>query len=149
MNYVKDNTNIESYNVWSGTDYNENTSNFTPSLGIQLTSSKEWSVNGESSLKIERTNDTSYYVDTSRLTDVTVGKTLTYSCVIYSPNIGVNIRLRGKGINMASVSVPVSNTPILVSLSAVVPDDYDYMCLRFLPTNKGCLFIDNIILTSS
>ncbi len=146
---MKDTNNIETYNIWSGTDYNENTTDFTVGSGANMISSKEWSVIGESSLKIERMGDSSFFSDTSRLTDVTVGKTLTYSCVIYSPNIEVNIRLRGKGNNLVSVTVPVSNNPTLVSLSAVVPENYDYMFLRFLPASKGSLFVDNIISTLS
>lgn len=146
---MKDTNNIETYNIWSGTDYNENPSDFTKGSGIQLNNSKEWSSNGESSLKIERIADSSYHCDTSHFTNVNAGETLTYSCVVYSPNIKVNVRLRGNGEDLASVSVPVSTKPILISLSASIPEDYGYMCLRFLPTNKGSLFVDNIISTLS
>ena len=141
---MKDTNNIETYNIWSGTDYTENTTNFTKGTGIQLNNSKEWSSNGESSLKIERIADSSYHCDTSHLSNVNAGETLTYSCIVYSPNIKVNVRLRGNGEDLASVSVPVSTKPILISLSASVPEDYGYMCLRFLPTSRDSLFVDNI-----
>lgn len=143
---MKDTNNLESYNVWSGTDYNKNTNDFVKgSSSIQLTSSNLWSINGENSLQIQRLGTGNYILDTSHLTDVTAGKTITYSCKIYSPDINVNIRLRGKGTNLTSVTAYASDKVQNIIVSATIPEDYDYMCLRFLPTVEGHVcYIDDI-----
>ena len=91
---VKDNINLEAYNVWSGTDYLQST----------MTSQKEqmptnlhkyMSINVENCLSIKRTNIDSCNIDTTHLTNVTAGKTITYKCTIYTSDMDVAVRIRG------------------------------------------------------
>ena len=142
---MKDNNNIETYNIWSGTDYDKNTSGFTKGSNCQINTSNKFSINGENCLEIQRVGDTSFYVDTTRFTDLTADKTITYECIVYSPNSDINIQLRCNGIAQTTIMVPSLIIPQKVSLSCKIPvDNTGYTCLRFLPTSKNSCFIDDI-----
>lgn len=145
---MKDIKNIEDYNIWACTDYTDNQSGFTRgSSNITLTSSHEWSVNGESCLKIERTGDSTPTVDTTHLTNVTENKTIQYSVTILTKDVDVIVRVRGKGSYLTSVTVPSSPNAQIVSLSAIIPSDYEYVCLRFAPQGYGFCHVDDITCT--
>jgi len=145
---VKDTNNLESHNIWSGTDYNITTEGFITVDGMLINSSNKWCSNGEHSLSVIRISDEDYLLDTTRLRDVNVGDTINYKVTIYTPNTPVNVRIRGHYENLASARVPPLNKPVEVSLSAIIPEDYDYMCLRFLPMYSNAeFFIDDIVST--
>lgn len=67
LKFVKDKDNLLPHDVWTGTDYTQTTSSFTKN--DNLTSSTEWSYNGDRCLKLtRRTEDyagytTEYYQD--------------------------------------------------------------------------------------
>lgn len=74
---MKDTNNIETYNIWSGIDYNKNTNDFTTGTNVIINPTNIISINGENCLAVKRTNVNSFYIDTTCLTNVTVGKTIT------------------------------------------------------------------------
>ncbi len=53
--------------------------------------------------------------------------------------MNVNIRLPGKGTNLVSVTTYTSDKVQDIVLSNIIPEDYDYICLRFLPTFDNSL----------
>lgn len=145
---MKDTNNLENHNIWSATDYILNTNGFMTGEGMLIKSSNKWCSNGEYSLYMIKISNENYFLDTTHLKDVNVGDTINYKVMIYTPNTPVNVRIRGHYENLASVRVPPSNKPVEVSLSSIIPEEYDYMCLRFLPLNiNGECFIDDVVST--
>ncbi len=145
FNFVKDTTNLLDYNIWSGTDYNQNSSGFTI-VRCTAESNNNWSTIGESSLKIT-TNDSANwsYVDACRLTGAT--GTINTTLDVYAPKGGINIVLYA-GCNISSVSVPANDIIQKISLSGTLPSSYNYLAIRMFPRDDNVpYYVDNIIVS--
>lgn len=142
---MKDTNNIETYNIWSGTDYNKNTNDFTTGTNAIITSTNNIAINGENSLAAKRTNVNSCNIDTTHLTNVTVGKIITYKCKIYTPDMDVALRIRGANATIVNTVAPASDNIQEIMLSCIIPDNYSYMCMRMLPqADDETFFVDDI-----
>lgn len=97
--FVKDKNNLVSHNVWSGTDYKKNTEDLSPS-NVQISSTTEWGINGERSIKsegqVERYSQVLlHYSSTSINTNETVTGKLT---ILNNTGKTVQLRLNQKTI---------------------------------------------------
>lgn len=128
-----------SHNVWSGTDYAKTITDFIPyTVTSIVSSSNEWSSNGERSLKCECTKDNSYDgVRILNLGDVAATLKLT----LYNPEGSVNVRLWSPNQRFNQTIVPSSDNPVEVSV-------YSNECyyLQLFSQTKQVFYIDNITL---
>ena len=146
---MKDTNNLYDYNVWSGTEYNENIEGFAASSEIQLIPSKYFSNIGESSLRVNSLVS-GEFVELQRVTSVTVGKTFTVSLIIYNPTVQVRCRLKSdNNSNIITITVPPSENSKRVSVAGVIPSSYGGMGLRIFMDGVGSVYIDDISSTTS
>ena len=143
---MKDTSNLLDYNCWSGTEYNNNTTKFT-FTGTNGIPSNEWSHIGENSLKIS-TEQLSQAFDIQHMT-VDLGKTVTISFAIYNPNIQVRGMIRANTEALSRVTIPASKEVKIITISANVLDNYDWVALRCFLDQVGSCFIDDITFTVS
>ena len=146
---MKDNNNLYNYNVWSGTEYNNNTDDFNKTDNIQLTPSNDFSSIGENSLKITcvQANE---FMELQKITGLTEGKTFTISLVMYNPTVSVRCRLKSdNNSNITTITVPPSDNSKHVSVTGVIPVNYGNMGLRMFIDGIGSVYVDNIISTVS
>ena len=146
---MKDNNNLYNYNVWSGTEYNNNTDDFDKTYNIQLTPSNDFSSIGENSLKITcaQANE---FMELQKITGLTEGKTFTISLFMYNPTVSVRCRLKSdNNSNITTITVPPSDNSKHVSVTGVIPVNYGNMGLRMFIDGIGSVYVDNIISTVS
>ena len=150
MDYVKDTNNLYNYNVWSCTEYNNNTEGFDKSSdNVQLIPSNDFSSIGENSLKITcaQANE---FMELQKITGLTEGKIFTISLVIYNPSVSVRCRLKSdNNSNITTITVPSSDISKNVSVTGVIPVSYGNMGLRMFIDGIGSVYVDNIISTVS
>ena len=139
---MKDTNNIIDYNCWSGTDYNNNTTQFSFS-GTTGISSKEWSYTGENSLKVSTTQAAQAF-DIQHMA-VDSGKTVTISFAMHNPYIKVRAVIRANTGELTTVSLPASKEIKIITISANVLENYDWVTLRCFLDQVGSCFIDDII----
>lgn len=141
---MKDTSNLLSYNLWSGSEYSEDTSEIIPN-GLTITPSSEFATIGEKSFKITRTGTNNYL--TIYITNLlTNNKTYTVYIDVYSPTSTGSIILRdGAGTN--SISYSAINSVQTVSLSKQFSTSSN--CSIQLICSTGPVFIDNIRLVES
>ena len=114
---MKDTNNLLDYNVWSGTDYNNNTNGFI-NQQLKLTSSNKFCVIGEQSLEICKDGNNNWCsIDITSV--IATGNTYRFSCEVYSPNSNGVITLRESGGNVVSISYVKSD--IIQTVSGVIP----------------------------
>lgn len=146
---MKDTNNLYNYNVWSGTEYNNNIDDFDKTENIQLTPSNDFSSIGENSLKITcaQTYD---FIELQKITGPTEGKTFTVSLVIYNPDVSVRCRLKSdNNSNITTITVPPSDNSKKVSVAGVIPSNYGNMGLRMYIDGVGSVYIDDVVSTVS
>jgi len=146
---VKDTNNLYNYNVWSCTEYNNNTDDFDKTENIQLIPSNDFSSIGENSLKITcaQANE---FMELQKITGLTEGKTFTISLVMYNPTVSVRCRLKSdNNSNITTITVPPSDNSKHVSVTGVIPVNYGNMGLRMFIDGIGSVYVDNIISTVS
>lgn len=107
-----------SFNVWSGTDYTKDTTDFNNTC---IESSTDWSYTGERSLKLTRVQDSYNYYTTSF--DVSLPKSdYHFSCRLYAPYSNGQVIVTGdanvstnfsSNKNVQLISVSLSNQPIV------------------------------------
>lgn len=141
---MKDNNNLLSYNIWSGSEYYRNTSEIIPN-GLTITPSSEFATIGENSFKIIRTG-TNYYLTIYITNLLTNNKTYTAYIDVYSPTTSGSITLRDSaGTN--NISYSAINSVQTVSLSKQFSTSSN--CSIQLTCSTGPVFIDNIRLVES
>lgn len=138
---MKDTNNLVDYNCWSGTDYTNNTTQFS-FLGTTGISSNEWSYTGENSLKVSTTQASQAFDIQHRV--VGLGGTVTISFAMYNPEIQVRAAIRTNTEALTSVSIPASSEVKRVTVSANVVESYDWVTLRCFLDQVGSCFIDDI-----
>lgn len=146
---MKDTNNLYNYNVWSCTEYNNNTDDFDKTENIQLIPSNDFSSIGENSLKITcaQANE---FMELQKITGLTEGKTFTISLVMYNPTVSVRCRLKSdNNSNITTITVPPSDNSKHVSVTGVIPVNYGNMGLRMFIDGIGSVYVDNIISTVS
>lgn len=146
---MKDTNNLYNYNVWSCTEYNNNTDDFDKTDNIQLIPSNDFSSIGENSLKITcaQANE---FMELQKITGLTDGKTFTISLVMYNPTVSVRCRLKSdNNSNITTTTVPPSDNSKKISVTGVIPVNYGNMGLRMFIDGIGSVYVDNIISTVS
>ena len=149
--FVKDKNNLVSYNVWSCTDYDGSTNEFTPKNTITATSTTEWSINGTHSLKTTTVNDVVWNAIRIYLYDIHKNDEVTCNCTILNPdceylNFALIENVSGTYTNFIQVSIPPSNTPQNITLTGTVSQDISSLIITY-SQSKGTVYIDNIQLT--
>lgn len=144
---MKDTNNKLGYNTWSGTDYTNNTDNIYAG-NCNMNSSNEYSIIGESSLKITTDNSASWgFVDLQRLTGIS-GSCIT-TLDVYAPKGHVLIQIYAGGAR-SSVTVPQNKDFQHITLSGELPSSYEFVVIRCFPrVDNVSYYIDNINLISS
>lgn len=146
---MKDTNNLYNYNVWSCTEYNNNTEGFTANTYVQLTPSNDFASIGENSLKITCTQEYDF-IELQKINGLTEGKTFTISLVIHNPTVSVRCRLKSdNNSNITTITVPSSDISKHVSVTGVIPVNYGNMGLRMFIDGIGSVYVDNIISTVS
>ena len=138
-----------SHNVWSGTDYKKNTGDLSPS-NVQISSTTEWAINGERSIKsegqVERYSQVLlHYSSTSINTNETVTGKLT---ILNNTGKMVQLRLNQKdNINQYNdVNIPSNVNPQEVIISRTFTDTSKVEFLLII-RNQVTVYVDNISLT--
>ena len=144
---MKDTNNKLGYNTWSGTDYTNNTNNFYAG-NCNINPSNEYSIIGESSLKITTNNSASWgFVDLQRLTGISGSCTATLD--VYAPKGGILIQIYASG-SRSSVTVPQNDDFQHISLSGALPNSYEFVVIRCFPrVDNVSYYIDNVSLHAS
>ena len=138
-----------SHNVWSGTDYKKNTEDLSPS-NVQISSTTEWGINGERSIKsegqVERYSQVLlYYSSTSINTNETVTGKLT---ILNNTGKTVQLRLNQKDNTgqYNDVNIPSNVNPQEVIISRTFTDTSKVEFLLII-RNQVTVYVDNISLT--
>lgn len=138
-----------SHNVWSGTDYKKNTGDLSPS-NVQISSTTEWAINGERSIKsegqVERYSQVLLH-DSS--TSINTNETVTGKLTILN-NTGKTVQLRlNQKDNTAKyndVNIPSNVNPQEVIISRTFTDTSKVEFLLII-RNQVTVYVDNISLT--
>ena len=138
-----------SHNVWSGTDYKKNTEDLSPS-NVQISSTTEWGINGERSIKsegqVERYSQVLLH-DSS--TSINTNETVTGKLTILN-NTGKTVQLRlNQKDNTAQyndVNIPSNVNPQEVIISRTFTDTSKVEFLLII-RNQVTVYVDNISLT--
>lgn len=147
---MKDTNNILSYNQWSCGDYKDNQPTDDDNFTLFDTTayySKEFSVNGESSVKVIKTGTTDPLIRVNYRSTFSTAKTITFNCKIYNPSAAVYIRLTNNTIS-SGVYVPKSDSILNVSVSlSAVSNNGIYVYFNFQNDGGSVFFFDDINLT--
>lgn len=141
---MKDTNNKLGYNTWSGTDYTNNTNNFYAG-NCNINPSNEYSIIGESSLKITTNNSASWgFVDLQRLTGISGSCTATLD--VYAPKGNILIQIYAGGPR-SSVTVPQNKDFQQITLAGTLPSSYEFVVIRCFPRADNVpYYVDNISL---
>lgn len=136
---MKDTNNLLPYNVWSGTDYNQNITGFTRNP----ISSNNWSYDGERSLKLTRTGPNIVdYISDHDITLPTDNYKLTVK--IYSPEGTGRVMVKYGTDSTSYVMFQPSNQIQTLSIQV---DNENIRGVRFLSdTMNASIYIDDIAL---
>lgn len=131
---IKDKLNLVNHNMWSGTDYLSNTNNInTFSETITISSSTEFSVNGERSIKAITTSSTNgvQVVQTPPI-PAEIGKTYLAELYIYNPNNPTAIRILESGSTLFStVELPINLNWEKVTISRTIQSSESFALMIF------------------
>lgn len=138
-----------SHNVWSGTDYKKNTEDLSPS-NVQISSTTEWGINGERSIKsegqVERYSQVLLH-DSS--TSINTNETVTGKLTILN-NTGKTVQLRlnqkDNTDQYNDVNIPSNVNPQEVIISRTFTDTSKVEFLLII-RNQVTVYVDNISLT--
>lgn len=150
--FVKDNKNLFSYNIFSGSDYLKNVSDVTcRQQGQKIVSSDEWSFTGNRSFKITLEGDAFqwclfpvYNFD---------GTNISISLKVYCPNGSCDIWLvevKNDSLKKSSVRAPSEHTVQTIELTRNLEfENPDYIGIRVNLLNVGdIVFVDDLSLTT-
>lgn len=147
--YIKDNKNIFSYNVWSGTEYLNNNKGFLSGKGQLLETSSDWSFYGKKSLKITKVSDSALWTDfqTKGLVD---GDFIRAYASIYSQNVVCTAffvyTLNNGKQSFHNGTKIFKNSIETISLNDVVPKDTKNVALRIVIRGEigDSVYVDNL-----
>ena len=152
--FVKDNSNlIESYNVWSGTDYSKNTNDYQRGAGATIESSNEYCSIGDHSLKITRTAESSQwagFVNDFELADETIQLT---GMIKTSKDNATSIKLternsQSEAVQTVSVAIPKDSIQEF-SLSLTTHENCESIFCQIISNDSigTSVYLDNFELT--
>lgn len=138
-----------SHNVWSGTDYKKNTDELSPS-NVQISSTTEWAINGERSIKsegqVERYSQVLLYYSS---TSINTNETVTGKLTILN-NTGKTVQLRlnqtdniGQYTDV-NISSNVNPQEVIISRTFTDTSKVEFMLII---RNQVTVYVDNIHLT--
>lgn len=146
--FVKDKDNLLTHNQWSCTDYLKNTTGFTHSPYCTIESSTEYSVNGERSLKVNKTEDGNAYARIElndsfleKIINIT-GNVKTISGQVYFQLLEIN----GGIINTSQISIPGGSDDEF-SLTLQTGTENTQIILQIIYFDYNGIFLDNLKLT--
>ena len=140
---MKDNSNILSYNRWSGTDYDETNDFSAKSSDMTVISSCENSYNGERSYKLQSNSQSLQYTGFDKSIDN--GQIITVSVYIYNPENNLILRIQDNNnvSDQVSMSIPKNNTWTNYSISFTAKSNTLVRTL-FIFGSGGLCYLDNI-----
>lgn len=150
---MKDTTNILSYDQWSSGDYSISTrptdnDNFTIK-DVNTYYTKEWSSNGESSVKTIQTNTGDQWIRVNYRQAFTEQQNITFNCKIYTHTDAIYIRLTNNTVNSGVMVYPSTKVQeITLILNA---NSTEGIYIYFTPQNSAGDFflLDDINLSKS
>lgn len=136
---MKDTNNLLDYNIWSGTDYNNDITGFNKTP----TSSNEYSSIGENSLKLTRTTDDYNNYSTEHMKSLP-SNNYRLTVDVYSPKTSGNLVMFTGDADQ--VNVLFNPSPNVQSLS-LQANNTNFRGIRLLNYTKGqSIWLDNISL---
>ena len=118
--YVKDKNNLFDFNVWTGSDFKNDTSGFKTTQLDNIYSSDEWSGIGKKSIKIisDGNNDTVIMTPEQQ---VNIDNFIVGYVTVFNPTGEIYIRLYEPSIDeYEEISIPPSDTPIRIKITKKV-----------------------------
>ena len=148
--YVREADNLMPLNVWSGTDVTHDKTGFVAGAGVNVSSSTMWSSIGDYSLEMIKTGRSSFTVYANS-TQFMGFEALTCKLDVLTNAGSMVVRLGTPNYpNIASTTVPASEEPQTIMLSATLPPGEEYGRISFLPqTDDVAMYVDNIYLTGT
>lgn len=142
---MKDTNNLLDYNVWSGTDYTENTSGINKNTISRIESTNQYAKIGEHSLKIINEDTTGSSKSVRPFTiPCSANTNYTLSLDILNKSIyTVTVRLYYSETNYTQIVVNPSYNMQTVNLSHTVPHDGNLICMIIL-NRQFTIFVDNM-----
>lgn len=149
---MKDNNNLIPHNIWSGGEYNKNTSGLIIAPGLKITLTNEYSSIGEQSFKATTIDDQYMWVQYLLYGEY---NDLQGKSTIYTPTseiiLGIVFFYSDDSQHMDYISIPSSDKPQLITLNAKSHQDKEVTSVALRITikslNKSSYF-DNLSLTS-
>lgn len=141
--YVKDLDNMFDLNIWSGSDYGDD-SGFDSFQVKSISSSYDWAEIGEKSIKVICDGSYNYQALTLPGQDVNVGDLITSSVTVYNPNGDVVVRLYESSVNsFNSVEVPKSENPSRININKIAKSNR--MQLLIYARDEQIFYADNFV----
>ena len=110
--FVKDKDNLFDFNVWSGSDYSNDTSGFDKFQVENISSSDEWSSFGNKSIKVECNGLEKYQALVTPKQKINVGDFISGYVTVFNPEGDVIVRLyESSKSKFTDVTVPASRNP--------------------------------------
>ena len=141
-------------NLWSGGDYDNSLTNVQCNQDNQkCIISNDWSINGETSFKINRGGGTSYNWCRFRYPSTDAGQTITAKLKVYSPTAEADIWLcdingSTEGSHNSVRVYPSTKTQeIILTFTGTLSTVTSYAIRVNLLYDDTCLFIDDISFT--
>lgn len=151
--FIKNHNNLIDFNIWSGTELDDNINGFITGGGQLIKSSDDWAFFGNKSFKILKVNDEGLWTDLL-LSDLNCGDTVHASFSVFNPNCKVNMffvftdnqnnqRFSNSLLNLKSDNAKT------ISMDCSIDDDIIAVSLRFciLGDVGSTCYIDNINIT--
>lgn len=144
--FVKDKNNRASYNLWSGGDYSHNTNGASLHV-VTGEVINDMSTNGDCCIHIVKPAESSnaYLYVTPTLTEADIGKTLTFTADIYTPNNSVAIKVKSE--SFSGTTVPANTEFETVSASKTITTTTDVHGYINLDQDNDDCYIDNVKIT--
>lgn len=147
--FIKDNKNILSCNVWSGTEYLNNNKGILSGRGQLLETSSDWSFYGKKSLKITKISDAALWTD-FQTKDFVDGDFIRAYASVYSPNATCSsffVYTHNSGKQSFHNGTKIFKNSIQdISLNDVVPKDTKSVALRIVILGEigDSVYVDNL-----
>lgn len=142
--FIKDEDNMFDSNVWSGSSQKGNCEGFNKFNVKSISSSDEWAVIGESSIKVVCDGSSNYQALVTPTQKVNIGDTIEAFVTIYNPESYVIVRLFESDENdFVDIKVPASNNPTTVKINKSAKSNK--MQLLLISRDKQIFYADNFI----
>ena len=147
---MKDTNNKVDYNVWSGTDYGQNTEGLTnnyPNI-LQVTSNNKYSTNGENCISIKSLN-TDYKRVIFSTNNMLANEKYILTADIFNPSVNnVSLRINEVGVGNVNVDVPMNKDWGSFSVSITTTANGELQG-NIVVYGVGTIYMDNLRLVKS